>query len=58
MAFLCEFCGTVWLGDEDVNAHSGHSILTLEKDGNIEYTIVDIPGKDENTKPVLFPKYK
>lgn len=57
IAYLCEFCGRVWFENEDIAVSPGHMIQALTKGGEMEYTFVD-REKDENSKSVMYPKFK
>lgn len=57
-SFLCELCGTIWFQDEDINVHTGRPLQSLKRDIDQEYTLTDLPQKNEDTKPVMYPKYK
>lgn len=53
--FLCDFCGAVWFEGENISFASGHTIQSLTKDDEIEYSLVDV---DEKDKSVMYPKFK
>lgn len=58
LGFLCEYCGTVWFGDEDINTHTGHLVQILGKEMDQAYTFVDVPQVNQDTKPIPYPMYR
>lgn len=58
IGFLCDFCGTAWLGGENVSETSGCPIRSLTNDEDMDYTFIDIDEKDEGSKSVMYPNFK
>jgi hypothetical protein len=55
LAYFCELCSMMWLMDEEINVHTGHTIQSYGKDKDLEYTFDEIIGADPDTKPVIYP---
>lgn len=58
VGFLCDSCGTAWLGDENINVASGCPIRALTKDDDMEYTFIDIDEKEEGSRSIMYPIFK
>jgi len=55
-AFLCDFCGSVWLEGESIKLTNGTTIQALTNSGDWEYSFVDRIKEDDRL--VRYPKYK
>ena len=58
MAFLCESCGTVWTDDENISAQTGHLIQSQTRDGDTDYSFIDVEDGNEDNRSVRYPKFK
>jgi hypothetical protein len=55
IGYLCELCRILWLMDEEINAHTGHTIQEHGADNDLEYTFDEVVGKDPDKTPVIYP---
>lgn len=53
--YLCEYCGMMWLRGEEIDFNTGHNIQNY-KNPDLEYSFDEVIGKNEDLKPVNYPK--
>lgn len=58
MAYLCDFCETVWFEGEDINFNTGHAFESYTGGHGLEYTIDEIHEKDQDHQPVDYTDYR
>lgn len=56
--YLCEYCGMMWVPGEQIDFNTGHPIQSFTQGQDTEFVFGDVKEKDEDLKPVYYPKYK
>ncbi len=56
--YLCDFCNTVWLENENLNRNTGHPFDSLNQGESIEYILEEAEDKDQEHRSVQFPESK
>lgn len=54
LAFLCDFCDSLWLDGEDINFNTGHTLHAYTHGDQMEYIVEDIEEKDQEHQPAKY----
>lgn len=51
VAFLCDFCESLWFEDESITFSTGHSLGNLIEGNDLEYSYEILDEKDQDHQP-------
>lgn len=57
-ASLCEYCGTIWMGGEDIKATSGHPFDILTQGNSIEYIVEASKRQTQDETDIAYKSWK
>lgn len=57
IAYLCDFCETVWTEGEDINFNTGHALRSHTEGRDLAYTVEAAGEKDQEHTPAKHTDY-
>ncbi|MDO8269160.1 MAG: hypothetical protein Q7T54_00630 [Candidatus Levybacteria bacterium] len=58
LGYLCDFCGTAWMGDENVGVNTGHPFDAVSQGDVLEYTLEESEEEDQEHRDVMYHENK
>ncbi len=57
-ASLCDYCNTLWVEGEDINASSVITLDIAKASGDVEFTLEESEEEDQDHRSANYPTYK